>query len=823
MFESKTIYHPRSLVLRESEDIVFAIDAGSPRWVGMDRAGIEILGRFDGRRSFGDVVRDHAAVSGREYGQAWQDVATIVGDAVRHKVLAEEPFANETYPGRESFLPVNSLRELWLHTNNSCNLTCGHCLVSSGPDGDPGLSADEWIAIIDDGCALGARRFYFTGGEPFIRRDVFRLIDAVLDRGDTELAILTNGIPLRGSVSDKLRSRDLSRLRLQISLDGSNGSINDPIRGKGSFPRIVEGIRSAVAIGVSVTVSTVVTRENIDDIADVTRLAARLGAKAQHLLWKHKRGRSIEDGSPSVEKVIAAVRAARAAGAEAGIVVDNCEAIKARLMAPSGTKRDLSGACVNSLCVYSDGKVYPSAALSDVPALCCGDARSGGLARILDSSAVVGRFRSQTVADRVPCRDCELRFFCGGGDIEHSWFYGGSIEALDPYCELHKAMFFDAMDSLTRDRRRYCLNGKSGNSSPVIFVGMGEGSVHCQAEEDFPAPRDVFGSAVLTTHSECVVSFDLDAPRKLVREFYSEAADTPQEDLCCPVKPNAEDLAHIPAEVVERFYGCGSPVADAAIRPGETTLDLGSGAGIDVFISARKTGPGGRSIGVDMTDAMLDHAREYKAIVAGNLGYDNTDFRKGYLEEIPAADASVDVVTSNCVINLSPDKLRVMAEIWRILRDHGRMVISDIVAESEVPPHHRKDPRLWGECISGALTQEELLAYMERAGFYGVRVLKKSFWKEVDGFRFHSVTVSGHKYEKKNGCRFSGETATYLGPFKGIADEEGHWFPRNVAVEVCTDTAAKLAYPPYKGMFQLAGDSHENVSCYGSDTGSKCC
>ncbi|MEW6325765.1 MAG: methyltransferase domain-containing protein, partial [Nitrospirota bacterium] len=354
----------------------------------------------------------------------------------------------------------------------------------------------------------------------------------------------------------------------------------------------------------------------------------------------------------------------------------------------------------------------------------------------------------------------------------------------------------------------------SGFTAPVLFTGMGELAITC-ADEETPGE-------VMTSRSECVLSFDLDAPRKAVREFYGAAADTPSEELCCPVQPDQADLTHIPAAVVERFYGCGSPVGSAGIKPGETTLDLGSGAGIDVFIAAKKVGPAGRAIGVDMTPQMLRVAREAQREVAVNLGYDAVEFREGFLEEIPADDRSVDLVTSNCVINLSPDKKRVFAEMWRVLKDHGRIVVADIVADQQVPPRQRQDPRLWGECISGALTEEEFLAYLERAGFYGLQILKKSFWKEVEGYRFSSVTVRGYKFQKTAGCVYIGQTATYQGPFESVSDEEGHWFPRNVPVEVCTDTAAKLSHAPYAASF-IVTDATGKVSGNGCDPNTGCC
>jgi arsenite methyltransferase len=242
-----------------------------------------------------------------------------------------------------------------------------------------------------------------------------------------------------------------------------------------------------------------------------------------------------------------------------------------------------------------------------------------------------------------------------------------------------------------------------------------------------------------------------------------------------------------------------------------------------VFIAARMVGPAGRAIGVDMTDRMLDVARENQPTVAAALGFDVVEFREGFLEQIPVESRTVDLVTSNCVVNLSPDKPRVFEEIWRVLKDHGRVVIADIVSEREVPPHLKVNPRLWGECLVGALTQEAFLAELERAGFYGLTILERSYWKEVEGYPFYSVTVRGFKLEKTAGCVFQGHRAVYLGPGKLFVDEEGHQFPRNEAYEVCTDTVAKLTRAPYRDMFAILepGADRAGYACCSSGVG--CC
>ena len=307
--------------------------------------------------------------------------------------------------------------------------------------------------------------------------------------------------------------------------------------------------------------------------------------------------------------------------------------------------------------------------------------------------------------------------------------------------------------------------GDQASTPPLVYRAMGEGAARC-AE----------GSPIQTVHSTCVLSFPLDK-RRVVREFYAQAAEEPKEDLCCPTGYSPEDTSHIPQEVLDRAFGCGSPIGLAEVGEGEVVLDLGSGAGIDCFIAARKTGPSGMVMGLDMTDRMLKTASESKVLVSENLGYDAVSFLKGFMEALPLWDKSVDLITSNCVINLSPDKKRVFREMWRVLKNHGRIVISDIISQGEIPAHLRANERLWGECLGGALTEEEFHSFLEQAGFHGLQTLGKTYWREVDGYRFFSVTVRGYKFEKREGCAFVEQRAVYHGPFRAVMDEEGQGSP----------------------------------------------
>ena len=319
--------------------------------------------------------------------------------------------------------------------------------------------------------------------------------------------------------------------------------------------------------------------------------------------------------------------------------------------------------------------------------------------------------------------------------------------------------------------------------------------------------------------SSCQGALDLpklDTVQQNVKHFYKDAVIRPKKELCCPTSYEKEDLSYIPKEVLDVSYGCGSPISLAQPAQGEVVVDLGCGAGIDCFIAAKKVGISGKVIGVDMTEEMLSRANKALEYVADNLGFLNCEFRQGFLEDVPVESESIDLVTSNCVLNLSSDKSRVFKGIRRILKDGGRFVISDIVSNKEVPLFMKNDQRLWGECISGALTQNEFLSKAKDAGFYALEILKNFKYKEVKGIQFCSITVRGYKLKKGKDCVYIGQYATYLGHYSEVRDDDNHIFPRGVSIEVCTDTANKLKRIPYAGQFMITDvkkDGAPNPCC----------
>jgi SAM-dependent methyltransferase len=229
------------------------------------------------------------------------------------------------------------------------------------------------------------------------------------------------------------------------------------------------------------------------------------------------------------------------------------------------------------------------------------------------------------------------------------------------------------------------------------------------------AVRDHYGRAVLSV---------LEGNRTSCCGGGSATSCNPiSDDLYSP-----EERAQVPANAVIASFGCGNPTALAELSPGEVVLDLGSGGGIDVLLSARRVAPTGMAYGLDMTDEMLAAARENQRIA----GVANAEFLHGDIEHIPLPDNSVDVIISNCVINLSGDKARVLREVFRVLRPGGRLAVSDIVIRGELPESARRSLELWAGCVAGALDEQRFLAMLREAGFVDASIEPTRIYTKAD-------------------------------------------------------------------------------------------
>jgi len=300
-------------------------------------------------------------------------------------------------------------------------------------------------------------------------------------------------------------------------------------------------------------------------------------------------------------------------------------------------------------------------------------------------------------------------------------------------------------------------------------------------------------------------------------------------------KKQKQVLSKIHEEVITKYYGCGSPIPP--LEKGLTVLDLGSGTGRDSFIASAFVGESGKVIGVDMTDEQLAIANKYREYHAKAYSLEkiNVEFKKGLIEDLRSigiADNSVDVVISNCVINLSPDKPKVLSEIFRVLKPGGELYYSDVFSDRRIPEHLQKDKVLWGECLSGALYLEDFRRMMHKIGFNDYRVVENTkvavnnpdIEKKVGSINFTSKTIRAFKLESlEDRCEDFGQTATYRGnledfPHAFVLDKD-HIFITDMPKRVCGNTADMLSKTRYGKYFHVSPRG-PHIGLFGATEGS---
>lgn len=317
--------------------------------------------------------------------------------------------------------------------------------------------------------------------------------------------------------------------------------------------------------------------------------------------------------------------------------------------------------------------------------------------------------------------------------------------------------------------------------------------------------------------------------RAQVEAYYGKVLQTSRDlktNACCSLESlprhQREVLAELHTEIVERFYGCGSPIPLGL--EGATVLDLGCGTGRDAYVASKLVGPRGRVIGIDMTEQQLGIARQHLAHQTKRFGFEepNIEFRQGMIEDLAGAgieDESVDCVISNCVMNLSPDKPRALGEAFRVLKPGGELYFSDVYSLRRVPDSIVDDPTLYGECLGGAMYVEDFRRLMQRLGCPDFRITSRRpievedavLAERVGPVRFESITVRAFKLTSlEDRCEDYGQIATYRGnlaetPHEFVLDQE-HRFEAHRSERVCGNTAAMLEETRYRRYFDVQGD-----------------
>jgi MoaA/NifB/PqqE/SkfB family radical SAM enzyme/ubiquinone/menaquinone biosynthesis C-methylase UbiE len=694
---------------------------------------------------------------------ALQYCRTFGGDmchstAVIEHLLSRIDGTNFTeYRGRGHYRELRDLKECWFHITNRCNMACTHCMFSSDNRHQPSIDHEILLHCIDDAFDLGCKVFYFTGGEPFVYKNFTTTCNRVLDKEDTHVVILSNGKNLE-KFDQWFRRIQKERVHLQISIDGGQKN-HDALRGAGAYQSLMKTLEFLSARECFVTLAMSVNQRNVHEMASVLDVAKQFHVKNIHYLWFFKKGRADSDLFVPPPRIYDELIKAYEKVHDLGIAIDNFEILKSQVFSIAGTRFDLSNSAWESLAIGPDGTIYPSPALIGEENLAAGHI-SEGLENVWRHSPILDRIRKASLVDDTQ-KSHLLRYVTGGGDIDHSYIASRMLVGHDPYMELYERMI---LYLLSREAESYDQNSRVG-----LLCRMGERVYECDEDSAF----------VGFTHSNCVLSLPGKDGYSSIRSFYTSAAETVNEDIINPVVYSEDEINHIPVHSRIRSYGCGSPVLDCELCEGETLVDLGSGAGVECFIAARKVGSSGRIYGIDMADEMLRIARKSAEEVAENLGYCNVAFRKGFLEKISVDSGTVDVVISNCVINLSPDKRQTFREIIRILRPGGRICISDIVCDEDIPVNMKYNEKLRGECIGGAMKQTELVGMLEDLNFEGIYIFKRFLYRQVKGYNFYSITYTAYKPHQP-----SSRSLLYRGPFAAIMTDDGTFLHRGATTSI---------------------------------------
>ena len=633
-------------------------------------------------------------------------------------------------------LSTRQLRECWLHITNNCNQSCSHCLFACSPGEKETLSLSQVAFLADQAAALGCRIFALTGGEPLTHPQFSAIVDHLLADDDHHLAVLTNGVLLHRFKKELLRW-PTTNFHLQISIDGLKKE-HDTLRGQGAFDTLMRELHFLHRRHIPFTLSMCVTDANVHVMPDVVDLAAEVGAPNVHFMWYFIRGRGLSAGFVLPQQIFTQLRTAAARAAKFGIGIDNLDTLQTQVFAPPGTIHWASSSGWESIAIGPDQRLYPSPALVGMEGL--GAAIHKDIGTTWRSDPIFKKVRNaSSMAIRHP-----LRFIIGGGDPDHSYMHSGKFSGHDPYWPLYEKM---ALWLITRE-----AVSQPDDGGPALRLKMGDMLESCGAH----------GRETLI-HNNCLLSLAQPDSRTVIRNFYHTAAVQPNLDILNPVDYPDELLVHIPTAARVRSYGCGSPILDAGIKAGERLVDLGSGSGVECFIGARLVGESGQVTGIDMLEPMLSLARQGAVSVRKNLGYDNLVFKEGFLEDLPLSNQSADVIISNCVLNLSSNKRRTFAEILRVLRPGGRLVVADVVCEDEPDPAIRTDEILRGECIAGALTQKDLFALLRESGFINPKIIKRFPYRIVAGHPFFSLTFAAWKPGASEVSK-----VMYRGPFTAV-------------------------------------------------------
>jgi MoaA/NifB/PqqE/SkfB family radical SAM enzyme/SAM-dependent methyltransferase len=720
----------------EFNHIPIYIRADKPEWFVPNTAGDEILKKWARQ---GEIDR-------------------AVGTLQFLNRLPRSPLRR--YAGRDQYLQTDALHEVWFRLTTKCNKLCSRCQFQPKMEREETLPAKKIFTLADEAVAEGCRLFVLTGGEPFMHPQFDSIVEELLKHDSVHVAILTNGSLLREHAR-AMKDWPRDRLHFQVSAEGGESKFN-PLRGDADFREWQENIRWLKAQNFHFSLSMCVTSDSMDAMADFIDLAAMVEAPSVHFMWYFIGGEGNVFDLATADEIFDHLLPAWEKAKTRHVVIDNVLLIQRQIFSPAGTICDGTVAGWESVTLGADGKMYPSVSLGGFREL--GTDIGDDLGRAWRTSPVMNRLRKSTVA---PFSSCML-LLLGGGDSDHSYLRSGEFAGFDPYWGLYEKIALKLISEKAAEEPEA--------GPPRLRLKMGD-------VIDFGVPK----REVSLRPTKNLFALVGDKGVGLVNEYYGRSDDEDEEMTFNTVTLPDEWVRHIPLECRIRSYGFGSPIHDTDIHEGQRIVEIGSDLGVECFIAARQVGSSGFVIGIESRDDIRNLAELGGNKVAENLGYRNYEFRKGMPEAVPVENESADVVISNCVLNLSKNKRRAIREMFRILRQDGRLVVSDLVCENEPVTRREAKNLVCSSCLAGALTLRDLFGLLEEAGFTSPKVLKWLPYRVVGSHTFFRIVFQAVKVQVDDKIN-----VMYRGPFASVVTHRGTILMPGVIQRISADEIAGM-------------------------------
>ena len=660
---------------------------------------------------------------------------------------------SEDYLGRAWQLETDALDQVWFHLLDECDQRCKHCMFSDDHRGGGRLDREVALDLARQAHGLGCRTFLLTGGEPLLHPELPAVVDGLLALDQASVVLLTNGTRLLDQ-ADALRRWRGGRLRVQVSVDGTQQS-HDWARGEGAFAALIPNMALLADQGLPFGLSMCVSQTNLDDMPQMPALAASWGAQRVHYHWHHGgRGKATPNSLPNPKHLLPLLVEAFGQAREHQVVIDNLGILRRQVFAPVGVVHDGTRSGWRSLAVGPDRRLYPSPLLVGLDEMAAPLDRD--LATTWRDAPAMERARQATAA----AGDDPMRLLLGGGDLDYG-LRSGTGE--DPYWPLHKAaacwLIEQEVAALEPPPDAPGLRMQKGDLRLAPGVGSG-------------------------VELAPVVWIDLD-PRRLPEV----GVDSVPQGQATIYPELAVD--HVPPEVLAGDQGAGSPVMQAGVVAGERVLDLGCDRGIECFVASRMVGAMGQVFGVDARQAMVDRCSRDASSVARKLGYGNLQFLVGAPEQIPLPDASVDLVLGNFSFNRCLHLRRALAEVRRVLRPGGRLVLRTLVCDDEPGPAIRNEADAWARGLAGALSPQQLMALLAEGGLGQAMLVERTPCCVEHGHRFFWCTIKTRPSATQQEQELV--EVIYRGPLPALVSPSGRLLPVGQACHVPVAEAQALA------------------------------